>query len=64
MRPGRDDIAVPPFPPGTTWIGAEDRSIGLEWDAIDRSLSEGSAAPRVFADLKDAGHVTFSLTCW
>ena len=24
MRPDRDDIAIPPFPPGTTWIGAEE----------------------------------------
>ena len=23
MRPGRDDIALPPFPPATTWIGDE-----------------------------------------
>ncbi len=24
MRPERDNIAIPPFPPGITWIGAED----------------------------------------
>jgi hypothetical protein len=24
VRPGRDDIAIPPFPPGLTWIGAEE----------------------------------------
>ena len=23
MRPDRDNIAIPPFPPGTTWIGTE-----------------------------------------
>ncbi|HET6831502.1 MAG TPA: hypothetical protein VFH44_09165 [Solirubrobacterales bacterium] len=23
MRPDRDDIAIPPFPPGITWIGSE-----------------------------------------
>jgi hypothetical protein len=24
VRPGREDIAIPPFPPGITWIGADD----------------------------------------
>src|SRR5690242_3830118 len=23
VRPERDNIAIPPFPPGTTWIGTE-----------------------------------------
>ncbi len=49
--------------PSVAWIAAEDRSIGLDGDAADQALFGISAPPRVFASLRNGGHVSFSDTC-
>ena len=52
MRPGRDDIALPPFPPATSWIGgrarrrrAADRATARCWSTSSRSASSAASGP-------------------
>ncbi len=58
-----EDRMPPLAVPSLTWVGGEDRSVGLEANAAMRAISDASAAPRAFANLRDAGHFTFSDAC-
>lgn len=58
------DEQMPPLAiPSVTFVGAEDKTVGLEANAGSRAIFEGSVPPRAFASLRDAGHFTFSDGC-
>ncbi|MFN7953724.1 MAG: hypothetical protein U0610_18500 [bacterium] len=58
-----EDRMPPLTVPSLTWIGGEDKTVGVEANDAMRQISDASAPPRAFADLLDAGHFTFSDAC-
>ena len=58
------DEQMPPLTvPSITFVGAEDKTVGLEANAGSRAIFEGSVPPRAFVSIRDAGHFTFSDAC-
>ncbi len=55
---------MPPLAiPSITFVGAEDKTVGLEANAGSRAIFEGSVPPRAWVSIRDAGHFTFADSC-
>jgi len=55
---------MPPLSiPSITFVGAEDKTVGLEANDGSRAIFAGSVSPRAFVSIRDAGHFTFSDAC-